>query len=496
MKSAKPLSLPVPTPTESQERFIIRAHQALMHVPGASDPELRNEVVWNLWRKSRGLTEEESIAAAKFPADRFVKKENVCVFTEHEAAGVRNDLIEMVRIIRGCNHRIADFDGFSPISDGHTPDPGNPFGQQPDILGYTGPYRLGMIGRKQLRWAIFADEWHMRETAARLSELPRRSPELWRFKSDPNRVHFDPIAALGSQTPRIPLPFKFSRQVEEGVTVEKYSFDAAAMCSPGGSNTHVKAFSKENYSMALSNEDISQLLAALMQTPQFAFLDQQMKASQTAGAAGQGGIPGTADDADPNDLAALGALAGGGSPPPPAVPDKNAAGVKYSQGHGSEAVVEKYQALQASHNRLMQDFGQAQAQVQGLLRRTVDADRTTALMGLRAKHGEIVDLEDEMSKTLYSRGANLNDEAFAAHVATVDKYAQRALQQARLHAPDLPFGEGADRGSRSADVEKYQSALSSEAVKVHTRAVNTGKFMTYEEAVAEAKKTIGEGPAR
>lgn len=487
-------TLPTPTPTESQERFIIRAHKSLMTV--LIDPEKRSEAVWLLWRRHRGLTEEERIAEAKFPPDRFVKKENVCVFTEHEAGGVRNDLIEMIRIIRGCNHRIADFDGFAPIADGHTPDPNNPFGVQPDILGYTGPYRLGMIGRKQLRWAIFADEWHMRETAGRLSALPRRSPELWRFKSDPNRVHFDPIAALGAVTPRIPLPFKCSRQVDDDVTVEKYSFDASGYCAPGG-NTHVKTFSKETYSMALSNEDISQLLAALMQTPQFQFLDQQMKASQTAGD-GAAANAGAGDaNANPDDLAALSELAGAGGgngQPPPEVPDKNAAGIKYSARNG-EAVIEKYQALQNSHNRLMQDFGQAQSQISALHKRAADSDRTTALMGLRQKYGEFIDLEDELSRTLYSRGASLNDEAFASHVATVEKYAQRASQHARLHATELPMGVS-DYGNQDADVQKYQAALSAEAVRVHTKAVNAGKYMTYDEAVSEAKKSVGEGPTR
>lgn len=494
-------NLPTPMSDESQERFIVRAHRALANV--LPDPEKRNEAVWKLWRRTRGPTEEEQIAAAKFPSDRFTKRENVCVFTEHTAAGAdgqqfTNDLIALIRIVRGCNHRIADFDGFAPISDGHTPDKGNPFAVQPDILGYAGPYRLGMIGRKQPRWAIFCDEWHMRETAPRLAALPRRSVELWRFKSDPDRVHFDPIAALGAETPRIPLPFKFSRQPEEGVTVEKYSFDAAGFTLPGGGNTHVKTFSKENYSMPLSNEDISQLLAALQQTPQFQFLNQQMQAAQ-APPAGAGGAadPGAGDaPATDDDLAALDDLAGGGPPAAPQEdPQKNAAAMKFALGKGGEAIVQKYQALQSSHNRLMQDLGQAQARIQALDRRAADADRTTALMGLRQKYGEFVDLEDELGRTLYSRGANLSDEAFATHVATVEKYAQRASQHARLHAAELPGGIS-DYGNRDADVERYQAALSAEAVRVHTRAVNSGKYMTYDEAVAEAKKVVGEAPQR
>lgn len=502
--------LPTPTPDEPQEAFIVRAHQALRDV--VVDPEKRNEAVWMLWQKHRGLTEEEQIALSKFPSDRFSKKPNVCVFTEHTVGGadgqpVTYNLVELVRIIRGCNHRIADFDGFSPISDGHTPDPQDPFRIQPDILGYSGPYRLGMIGRRQPRWAIFADEWHMRETASRLTALPRRSVELWKFKSDPNRTHFDPIAALGAETPRIPLPFKFSRQVEDGVLVEKYSFDAATFASPGGSNTHVKApISKEKYSMALSNEDISQLLAALMQTPQFQFLDAQMKAGQTPAAGEQPAAGAGAAGTDQDDMAALkdlmagggaGGAPAGGVPAAGANPEKNAAacGTKYSQANDNDAVVEKYAALQGAHNRLVQQFGQSQAQVAALHKRAADSDRITALTNLRGKYGEFVDVEDEMSKTLYSRGANLSDEAFTAHVATVEKYAQRASQMARVRAAELPMGVS-DFGNRDADVERYQATLSAEAVKVHTRAANAGKHMTYDEAIEVATKNIGLGPAR
>jgi hypothetical protein len=142
----------------------------------------------------------------------------------------------MVRCVRGNNHRIRDFDGFAPLSDGHTPAPDDPDQTRPPILGYVGPYRLGMIGREKPRWAVFADEAHLRGPAEEtLKGQPRRSVELWTFANDPTKMYFDPIAALGSETPRLPLPVTYSDlETAQGVTVTRYSF-----VSPGASNTFI-----------------------------------------------------------------------------------------------------------------------------------------------------------------------------------------------------------------------------------------------------------------
>ncbi len=232
------LQLPQPSPDESYEHFVIRAHREL--TPLCADPMERNELIWQAWEQARGVTTEEQIAQRTFPADRYTRHRNVCVFAEHSAVDGQGqpreyDLAAMVRVARGSNDRIADFDGFAPLCDGHTPGPGDPQQTQPDILGYAGPFRLGMIGRKKPRWAVFCDEWHQNDQLPRLSGKPRRSVELWTFANDPARMYFDPIAVLGAETPRLSLPVKYRRDLRDGVLVERYCF-----ASPGASNTFLR----------------------------------------------------------------------------------------------------------------------------------------------------------------------------------------------------------------------------------------------------------------
>ena len=233
-----PTPLPQPAADETYEHFIIRAHREL--TPVVPDPLQRNELIWQAWAQLRGATPEEQAAARVFPEDRYTRHQNVCIFAEHSAVDGQGeprtyDLASMVRVARGSNERIADFDGFAPIASGHTPGPDDLQQIQPDILGYAGPFRLGMIGRKSPRWAVFCDEWHQRELAQQLAGKPRRSVELWTFKNDPARMYFDPIAALGAETPRLSLPIKYRQEHRDGQLVERYQF-----ALPGASNTFTR----------------------------------------------------------------------------------------------------------------------------------------------------------------------------------------------------------------------------------------------------------------
>lgn len=226
-----------PEQNESYDHFVIRAHRLLQdQIP---DPDERNEVIWSTWEQFLGPTEEEQLASKHFPADRYTRRRNICYFAEHSAVDGQGrprqyGLAEMIRVARGGNERIADFDGFAPLSDGHTPGPEDPDQTMPEVLGYAGPYRLGMIGRKKPRWAVFADEYHPQEHQDVLRKRPRRSVELWTFKNDPTRMYFDPVAVLGSETPRLSLPVKYRQAIRDGAHVERYSFE-----SPGGANTFV-----------------------------------------------------------------------------------------------------------------------------------------------------------------------------------------------------------------------------------------------------------------
>ena len=499
------------------------------------DPEQRNTLVRQQWEKHRGLLPEEELARKKFGDDRYSQHRDVCVFAEHAAVDGQGknrqyDLAEMVRICRACNFRIRDFDGFAPISDGHTPDePGLP---EPDILGYAGPFRLGMVGREKPRWAIFCDEWHAKDQAERLASKPRRSVELWTFKSDPTRTHFDPIAAIGSETPRLALPVKFRRQKKDGALVERYTFSAPSSgvpSLPGGGNTHVLKF--EEKQPMLANEELAQIMSAFMETPQMQFLDQLMQQHQSTHGdqeaepdpmgddRGNGNhnnyedetppaepeiVEDLADESEPTgteDIADLSDLL---------VPEEDeeedpmkAMRQRHSrrsaqpkhQGNGQAADSEpsqsvKYSRLKTAHNKLVEDHGRLAKAFEASQRNATDAERAAAVHQLAAEYPDFVDVATELDTVLYSRNANMSDEAFEKHVSTVEKYAQRADMHARASRPDLPLGEvDRGRGDRQQN-EKYAAKLAQETVRIYTKAINSGRDCTYDDARAEAEKAM------
>jgi hypothetical protein len=528
--------LPVPTPDESVERFTIRAHRILGHI--IQDPMERNEVVWSQWRKHRGDTEEEAIARRTFSADRYRSNPKVCVFSEHSAVDAKGHprqygLKELVRICRAGNHRIADFDGFSPLSDGHTPDPSVPFQQEPEILGYAGPYALGMIGRKDPRWAIFADEWHMNETADRLASRPRRSVELWTTAADPKRAHFDPIAAIGSETPRLSLPVRYRRQVRDGVVVEKYSFDAPSAL-PGAGSTFLKQEKYEETGSMLDQDTVAQLMAAISETPQFQFLDQLMQQQQAAApeeGLEDGAGPPDASMEPPTEAPPEEATAGGDDEDLGDIsdlivdgeePEKNgmvgdvasmanpitatATGLRKAgqvtgltskncreqmSRDGDGTIVEKYSALRKAHNSVVQELGRMAAQVKSLYHAKADAERAAQIHKLAAEYEGIIEPDEELEVCLYSRGSTLDDAAFKQRIESVQKYAHRANQQLLTRAPDIPAGRLDRAPMQSEEAEKYTAALATEAVRIHTEAVNRGdRGMTYLQAKEEAKKRL------
>ncbi len=174
----------------------------------------------------------------RFPEEQFVHVPGVVVFAEHETEDSQGrpqkyDKQALQAIVDRCNYRIEDTGDYAVLVKGHTPD--DPDKDQPDVLGFVGNYRLGVIGNKKPRYAIVADEWHYAEKHDETRRLPRRSVEVW-MHPDMGQRFFDPIAALGAETPRLDLGVKFAKS-EDGHTVEKYSAVA-----PAGANTFTETF--------------------------------------------------------------------------------------------------------------------------------------------------------------------------------------------------------------------------------------------------------------
>jgi len=234
-----------PLPNETEVSFTERCHADLGTGMETDDKQAQ---CFQQWRSVRGETPIERKAIQRFSNDQFMRVRDVPIFAEHTTRDRDGDVVvydrnALAAIAQRCNDRIHDTGDFSPITDGHTPDKAQAAAgaAMPDVLGYSGPYRLGKIGNKTPRWAIFTDEWWHREDADRLRKLRRRSPEVWLEERMEDRF-FDPIAALGAETPRLDMGMtRFARRFD-GQVVEKYTatFPGAMTVSPKSDDLNKK----------------------------------------------------------------------------------------------------------------------------------------------------------------------------------------------------------------------------------------------------------------
>lgn len=261
-----------PLPGESENAFVVRAHETL--ADSMPDTDARNEAVYSAWRQANPVDKLAAKAAKKFPKEQFSLLRDVPVFCEHETVNSKGEpqhygREELLAICDKLNHRIGDRGVFVKLSRGHTPDPDEVAqgAEMPEVLGYQGPYRIGQIGNDNPKYAIFTDEWWLKEHVPERVKLPGRSVEIWQHP-DMSERFFDPVAALGAETPRLDMPIKFAkgRLGKRPCEVAKY---AAVM--PGDTNTYVPSTdivtpkSKERYDM-LSPEEIDQLASAIVKS--------------------------------------------------------------------------------------------------------------------------------------------------------------------------------------------------------------------------------------
>lgn len=235
--------MPMPTPhnSESETNFVKRAHEAL--AAEFPDSKQRNAVVFKLWRDAHGESDAEKAAHSRFNADEFSLIENVPHFKEHDYPWmprqkdgkplldddgqpvVRNehyDFEAMNAICENLNERIADTGDFSPITDRHNKNaPGDH--SKPGILGFAGPYGLGMVGNKEPKWAVIAKQEHWFSDKAHLArELPRRSAEVYLGRPMHQRI-LDPVTALGADTPALDMGIHYSQDQTNGELIACYS---------------------------------------------------------------------------------------------------------------------------------------------------------------------------------------------------------------------------------------------------------------------------------
>lgn len=468
-----------PFANESIEKFTVRAHRELMDsIPNAYDRSCR---VIELWRKANGPTEGEILRQKRFPSERFeLKPDPVCYFVEHDTVDRNKRRVsfrpdDLVEIIGHANNRILDRENFPAISLGHTSD--DPEATKPDVGGFAGPYFLGMVGNKNPKWAIYSMETHNRQYSKALSERPRRSVELIRLRSTGEKF-FDPIAALGSEVPRIPMPTMYAASFDESAEVTRYSFSAY----PGGSNTFVPSAMErkpERYGEddMLSNEQLSQLIDAIQKTDQFQFLSKLMAspaAQQLISGAGSTGAGPEMGGAAPPPGAGADPMAGGGGGDDEYKPLDDG---KFSL-INEDALIERFQALEESDRAKNATIERLVRENVAQKRRAEDADRREKLRDLSERFS--IDFDSECKRFLYSMAGEQVDNSFDQWADWLEKYG--TPKHVRLES--IPQGIGVNG---DADIDRFSESLHSNAIRIFTESVERGEVMTYDQAVAKAK---------
>jgi hypothetical protein len=462
-----------PIENETQPQFAIRFHESMAdEIP---DTVKRNRACFDAWEKSGGEDPTiRELVESRFSADQYRRLHDVAMFHEHEVPEQdidgkkipaqkygREELAEMVE---GMNERILDHDEFSPITRGHTSQkPGSKEGdrQMPEVLGFAGPYKLGMIGRKNPRWAIFGEEYHMADAVPELKKRVGRSPEVWRYARMRDRF-FYPIATLGEEMPRLNLPpAHYSRRSadESPVFVECYQ-----ATFPGGANAFVPLFNASSdgrkpmanqYSAGaqgsgsgtpLIGMTLEELMEAWLETQPMQFVFGLMRQS------GQSGQPNPAIPnqipPDPNAVAvppAGGAPATGGdpsaptatpssagnpaaaSPQSPGVPPMNDQKNKDNYSRVTfEALQEQLVLSRNTILELNQKLQEANSRISEINAEKTRLDRYSRLEKLKADY--LLNPEKELERT-----ASYSPEQFDAHCQIITDSYQRSL----TNMPDL-----------------------------------------------------------
>lgn len=494
------MPIPKPKPSESEADFVRRAHEVL--ADEFPDAEQRNAVVFKAWRESKGESDSERKAYEKFRDDQFAHIEHVPVFKEHEYPRVlRNpdgkpqldddgnpvfavekyDFEALRSICDNMNHRIADTGDFAPITDKHTPRKGSDE-SKPRVLGFSGPFRLGMVGNKDPKWAIFAQEHWFRDKSHLAREMPRRSAEVYLGRPMEERI-LDPITALGADTPALDMGIHYSEH--DGELVARYSGPpllakySAGVAFPGAScvappkevtirkksqyseGDPTKAAApvtdseeRENPPMPITPEDANLVVQAFMETPPMQFVMKLMQAEQ----AEQQTLEQPAPDAGAA-VAPPGAPPAGGPPPKeqlseeetpltegiddqakgpngmksPPVPDDDTD----DPTKANYALREQLRADKARYSQLESRLAAAETELANERNNRRVAHRESVIRGMRLQ-GYPIDEEAERQKCSLAKMPS--DEEFERHMDTIATYSTASHYPIgmSLYTPDLP----------------------------------------------------------
>lgn len=465
-----------PTTSETQPQFAIRYHEAMAR--SIPDTEARNNAMFDAWFRARGDDDLEQYAARKFPEAQFRRVPLVAVFEEHETregpdeTPVKYSRDDLAAIVENMNERIRDRDSFRPISDGHT----TRETPSPEVLGYAGPFYLGQIGRVNPTWAIFQSEHHYKDAVPTLAKRPARSVEVWRASRMRDR-YFHPIAALGSEAPRLDLhmPALYGRWLHEatGEPVERYSgpvMPSATSVFVPSMGQHKKreqyeagedpTADKEQGTM-IDASDLQKIVSAVVEemattfglTPKSPASADVESGDEPMGSAGEGDTGDESElfDADNepqpemDDEPQPQSPPTGGNPVDAPSADNDADDHEYVA--AIRALQDQLRAAEAENAKLKQQLQQAGAGQQ-------EAYRREQYQKLRAQ-GYQLDVAKEMD---FAR--ELPDKAFKAHLTRIAECYQRVPMASVV--PELPIADspvvqgGSDtRAEKQAKAEQY-----------------------------------------
>tara|TARA_B100000749_G_C18450006_1_gene475897 strand:- start:9355 stop:11307 length:1953 start_codon:yes stop_codon:yes gene_type:complete len=216
----------------------------------------------------------------------FIVFEHVAVFDEHEGEdGVVYDDRLLKHISDNCNRRIRDSGDWCPLVLAHTRDAEDKehANDDPPVIGLAGPFYVSSFGEERPRPCIFTKFWVFPEYEKVFLRNPRRSVEIWPEERPEDR-YFDPIAILGSETPKRDLGMIYSRPKAVGGNPHFYFTPGPLRYSkktpgqrlkyqeisstPGGSNTYIPGETKrqrheKGETMPLSQAEIQQIAEAM-----------------------------------------------------------------------------------------------------------------------------------------------------------------------------------------------------------------------------------------
>ena len=267
----------------------------------------------------------------------------------------------------------------------------------------------------------------------------------------------------------------------------------------------------------LAQEDLQQIVAAILNTPHMKWIEHKMSEEQhqpapgtpdleqqptPAGAAAASSPlaaaapPAATGPSDQDDLENLDDILGeggendeeanqpaGGVPPAPTKPkEKEPHMAGYTQDQDVGTLREQYtqlaaenENLKASNKKVIEDLATTvekytamKAEITELQHGRADAHRRMRLNELAAQHPHFVDLDEECQSCLYSAGAAMDDEAFEKHMVTLEKYAQRSVVNYDL--PEGGVARSAPTGDRKSE---YDDRLNTTAVDLYTAALGT-----------------------